>query len=198
MKNPGLRAALLALALLLVILPGCGGILIDTRHIIEEIEASPDKGSFIREVPFYPQDQYMCGPASLASLVAYWGAPGIADIDESVSEVYQAKLKGTLPIDMLLFAKEKGMDAVYYKGSLDDIREKIARKEPLILFLNLGLESYPVGHYIVVVGYSDISGMVIAHSGIDKDRAYTYGELEKAWSKTNYSTLLIKPKGGRR
>lgn len=197
MKNPGARAALLALALLLVILPGCGGILIDTRHIIEEIEANLDKGSFIRDVPFYPQDEYMCGPASLASLVAYWGVTS-TDIDETIAEVYQARLKGTLPIDMLLFVKEKGMEASYYKGGLDDIREKIARKEPLILFLNLGFESYPVGHYIVVVGYNDVSRMVIAHSGMDKERVYTYDELEKAWSKTNYSTLLIKSKGGRR
>ncbi|MBI4950253.1 MAG: hypothetical protein HY955_08940, partial [Deltaproteobacteria bacterium] len=69
MKKPGSRAALLALALLLFILPGCGGILIETRYIIDEIEANPGKGSFIRDVPFYPQDEYMCGPASLASLV---------------------------------------------------------------------------------------------------------------------------------
>ncbi|MBI4949133.1 MAG: hypothetical protein HY955_03200, partial [Deltaproteobacteria bacterium] len=131
-------------------------------------------------------------------LVAYWGAPGATDIDEAIIEVYQTKLKGTLPIDMLLFAKDKGMDAAYYKGGFDDLREKIAQKTPLILFLNLGFESYPVGHYIVVVGYSDISGMVIAHSGMDKERAYTYGELEKVWSKTNYSTLLIKSRGGRR
>ncbi|HAO94200.1 MAG: hypothetical protein A2X93_06505 [Deltaproteobacteria bacterium GWC2_56_8] len=198
MKKPGSRAALLALALLLFILPGCGGILIETRHIIDEIEANPGKGSFIRDVPFYPQDEYMCGPASLASLVAYWGATGATDIDEAIIEVYQTRLKGTLPIDMLLFAKDKGMEAAYYKGGLDDLREKIAQKTPLILFLNLGFESYPVGHYIVAVGYSDISGMVIAHSGMDKERVYSYEALEKAWSKTGYSTLLIKSKGGRR
>jgi len=198
MKKPGSRAALLALALLLFILPGCGGILIETRHIIGEIEANPGKGSFIRDVPFYPQDEYMCGPASLASLVAYWGATGATDIDEAIIEVYQTRLKGTLPIDMLLFAKDKGMEAAYYKGGLDDLREKIAQKTPLILFLNLGFESYPVGHYIVAVGYSDISGMVIAHSGMDKERVYSYEALEKAWSKTGYSTLLIKSKGGRR
>ena len=189
---------MLAVALLLFILPGCGGILIETRHIIDEIEANPGKGSFIRDVPFYPQDEYMCGPASLSSLVAYWGAPGATDIDEAIIEVYQTKLKGTLPIDMLLFAKDRGMEAAYYKGSLDDLREKIAQKTPLILFLNLGFESYPVGHYIVAVGYSDISGMVIAHSGMDKERAYSYEALEQAWAKTGYSTLLIKSKGGRR
>ena len=87
------------------------------------------------------------------------------------------------------------MEAAYYKA-FDDLREKMARKAAHTL-PEPRLGSYPVGHYIVAVGYSD-AGMVIAHSEMDKERAYYYDALEQAWSKTGYSTLLIKTKGGRR
>jgi hypothetical protein len=38
------------------------------------------------------------------------------------------------------------------------------------------------------------AGVVFAHSGTEKEQAFTMKELEKSWSKTGYSTLLVRPK----
>ena len=57
-------------------------------------------GLYIEGVPFFPQDEYMCGPAALASVIGYYGAA--AGMKDVAAEVYSEKLKGTLPMDLLL------------------------------------------------------------------------------------------------
>lgn len=164
--------------------------------VLEEIENNPSTGAYIKDVPFFPQSDYMCGPAALASVTAYWNK-GDAGMEEVASGIYLAKLKGTLPVDMLLYAKEKGFDVEYYSSSMDDLREKLSAGFPLILFLNLGLKSYPVGHYVVAVGYSDKARAVLAHSGTKKESSMSYDELERAWSLTGYAALIVRPKAGK-
>lgn len=156
---------------------------------------SPSAGPFIEGVPFFPQDEYMCGPAALASVIGYYGASSNG-MDAVAAEVYSEKLKGTLPMDLLIYAREKGFEAKYFKGSMEGLKESLLRKEPLILFLNLGYEFYPVGHYVVAVGMDEDAGFVYAHSGMNKQERFTIQALEKSWSKTGYSTLLVRPKAG--
>lgn len=178
------RKALLA-ALAAVVFGCAGGAAVPER---------PPGGLYIESVPFFPQDEYMCGPAALASVMGHYGAR--SGMDEVAREVYSERLRGTLPVDLLIYAREKGFDAKYFKGSMADIRESVGRGEPLVLFLNLGYGFYPVGHYIVVVGVDEASSTVFAHSGTEKEKAYTFRELDRAWSKTGYSTLLVRPKAG--
>jgi len=159
------------------------------------VTAPNGAGPFIEGVPFFPQDEYMCGPAALASVIGYYGAPG--GMDPVAGEVYSARLKGTLPMDLLIYAKEKGFEAKFFRGSMEALKESLERKEPLILFLNLGYEFYPVGHYVVAVGIDDASKVVYAHSGMKEHERFTMKELERSWSKTGYSTLLVRPKAAR-
>ncbi|MBI5344154.1 MAG: hypothetical protein HZB83_02270 [Deltaproteobacteria bacterium] len=97
-------------------------------------------------------------------------------------------------MDLLIYAKDKGFDAAYYDGSMNDLREKLRERRPLILFLNMGFESYPIGHYIVVVGYNDRMEAVIAHSGLNREEVWRYPDLLRRWEKTGYGTLLITPR----
>lgn len=156
----------------------------------------PLSGPFIEGVPFFAQDEYMCGPAALASVIGFYGAS--TGMDEVASEVYAEKLKGTLPMDLLIYAREKGFDAKYFKGGMESLKQSLVRGEPLILFLNLGYESYPVGHYIVAIGMDEKAGYLFAHSGMKKEERFTMKEIERSWSKTGYSTLLVKPKAGQK
>ncbi|MEE9615093.1 MAG: hypothetical protein V3W31_09160, partial [Thermodesulfobacteriota bacterium] len=107
--------------------------------------------------------------------------------------VYTEKLKGSLSMDMLIYAKEKGLDAEFYRGGLEDLKARIREGRPLILFLNLGHELYPVGHYVVVLGYNDKMEVVIAHSGKKSEEVLPYRSFLRSWEKTGFSTLLIKP-----
>lgn len=160
--------------------------------VLRDVDAGPGAGAYIKGVPFYPQEEYMCGPSALASVVGYWGEK--TGMKAVAKEVYEEKLKGTLPLDLFLYAKDKGFDAVYYKGSLTDLKDKLDKGFPLILFLNLGYEFYPVGHYIVAVGYSERAKALVAHSGVKSEEVFTYDSLLESWGKTGFSTLLVRPK----
>lgn len=163
--------------------------------VIMDIKESPENGAFIEGVPFFPQDTDMCGPAALASVIGYWGNQSASASMEGVAEkVYHERLKGTLPIDMLIYAKELGYEASYYRGTLDDIKKKVTEKTPLIIFIDKGYKFYPRGHYIVVTGYNEKMRVVTAHSATNKNEPFSYERLLNAWSKTDYSTLLVRPR----
>ncbi len=148
------------------------------------------KPILINKVPFYPQDDYQCGPASLAGVLNYWGV-GVTP-DDVAKDIYSASARGTLNIDMLLYVNKKGLYALQYIGSWDDLKKKINNKYPLIVLVDYGFSVYQANHFMVVVGYND-DGVVVnsgktEHMFIDKEK------FLKAWKRTNYWTLLIKQK----
>ncbi|MBI5888938.1 MAG: C39 family peptidase [Deltaproteobacteria bacterium] len=170
-------------------LTACGG---PAREaVLKDIRDNPGAGAFIKDVPFYPQNDSMCGPAAIASVAGFYGDK--VTLGEAARGVYLAKLKGTLPVDLLIYAKEKGFNAEYYQGGFKDLKARISEGRPLILFLNLGFESYPVGHYITAVGFDDGLKAVIAHSGMNREEVFTYERLAIMWEKTGYAALLVTP-----
>lgn len=150
------------------------------------------KGGYINDVPFFPQEDYYCGPASMASVLNYWGYK--VSQEEVAGKVFTPKLKGSVTVDMLNYARGAGFDASTYSGSIQEIRKEVDNRHPLILYIDLGYPLFPSGHYVVVVGYDDNKEGVIAYSGKDKDLFISYKKLMKNWGKTGFWTLLIPPK----
>lgn len=180
----------MVVAIPLFILFGCAP---HAETVKQGIYNNPASGSYIKNVPFFPQTRHYCGPASVASIMNFYGL-SITE-EETAREIYTAKLNGTLPIDILRYARTKGFDVSYYKGSIEDMKKQISRGRPIILFVDLGYFAYPARHYIVATGYNDEMGYLIAHSGKDKDKVFSYKEIQTAWEKTGFGTILIVPEG---
>ena len=145
----------------------------------------------ITGVPFIPQEEYYCGPASLASVLQFYGV--MIDQDAIAAQVYLANLRGTLTLDMLTFPGRVGLQARSYRGSLDNLKSHLTAGQPLILFLNLGSHLLPRYHYLVAIGFDEREQAVIAHSGTTASKRMPYRELLKAWEKTDYWALFIQP-----
>lgn len=171
---------------------GCGP---RRSAVLKALNEGRAKGVLIKGVPGFIQDKFMCGPASLASVMSFYGEQ--AGPDEIAKTAYLEGLKGALMIDLLLYAKGKGFNASYYRGGMDDLKEKLMDGKPLILFLNPGYGLFARGHYITVFGYSDTADAIVAHTGIEKEAVLGYKELVRTWKTTNFSTLLITPKAER-
>jgi predicted double-glycine peptidase len=143
----------------------------------------------IENIPFYPQKEYQCGPASLASVLNFWGI----DItpDEIAKEIFSKKARGTLNIDMLLYAKKRGLFSDQYRGNWEDLKGKIKEGYPLIVLVDYGIKPFfQANHFMVIIGYNE-EGVIVnsdksEHLFIEKDK---FLEL---WKKTDYWTLLIK------
>jgi len=144
----------------------------------------------IENVPFFPQEIYQCGPASLAGVLNYWRIP--VTPEEIASEIYSRSAKGTLNIDMVLYAEKKGLKADFYQGSVKDLKDKIDSGFPLIVLVDYGFVMVRQNHFMVVVGH-DKNG-IIANSGRERLKAISLKGFTKSWKRTKFWTLWITPR----
>lgn len=140
-------------------------------------------------VPFFPQEEYQCGPASLAGILNYYGwkiSP--ADI---AAEIFSRKAGGTLDMDMVFYARKKGLRAEKYRGTFEDLQAQIDSRRPLIVLIDQGFWVYQIHHFMVVVGYDE--GSIIVNSGKEERKFISRGSFSKTWEKTKFWTLRITP-----
>lgn len=151
--------------------------------------AKPLPDAFIISgVPYYPQEQYQCGPASLATVLNFHGMGYTPE--QIASEIYSKTARGTLSIDMLLYAQRKGLKAEQYSGGMDDLRAKLRQGYPIIVMVDFGLSAYEVIHFMVATGF-DSDGIVF-NSGEHKSVKLFDADFLNAWKRTKYWTLWIK------
>lgn len=149
----------------------------------------PKSLRLIENVPFFPQETFQCGPASLSGVLNYWGVD--VSPEEIATEIYSPSARGTLNLDMVLYAEKKGLKAIHYRGNVDDIKNKIYLGYPVIVLVDLGFWFYQQNHFMVVVGYHE-NGF-IANSGKDPLKPIPLRDFIKAWERTKSWTLLITP-----
>lgn len=142
----------------------------------------------IENVPFYAQEAYQCGPASLAGVMNYWNA-GITP-DEIAKDIYSKSAKGTLDLDMVIYSQRKGMLAGQYSGGMDDLRKKIDAGHPLVVLVDYGLWVLQSNHFMVIIGYNERG--VIVNSGKEKAVFIAEKDFIKTWKRTKFWTLLVR------
>lgn len=142
----------------------------------------------IDNIPFFSQDDYQCGPASLASVLNYWGVN--VSPEDIAHEIYSKSAKGTLNIDMVLYSQRKGLTALQYSGNMDDLMKNIKAGLPVIVLVDYGFYIYQANHFMVVVGFN--KNGVIVNSGKEREKFIPVEDFLKSWEKTKFWILLIK------
>ncbi|MHB8482763.1 MAG: C39 family peptidase [Nitrospiria bacterium] len=151
----------------------------------------PDRAFLIPGVPFFPQKDQFCGPASLQSVFAYWGRS--FSQEEISKEIFIPQIKGTLNFDLVNFARKNGFLTETPSGTIEEIEHRIRRKHPVIAFLNLGNTLFPLGHYIVIIGYDRLKEEMIFHSGQNEYERMSYWSFVNQWKSTDYWMLVVLP-----
>jgi ABC-type bacteriocin/lantibiotic exporter with double-glycine peptidase domain len=141
-------------------------------------------------VPFYAQETDQCGPASLAGVMNFWHVA--VSPAEIAGEIYSESARGTLTLDMVLYPQRKGLAAEQYSGGMADLRKRIDAGLPLIVLVDKGFSVVEVAHFMVIVGYD--GGGIIANSGGTGGEYVSGEDFLRTWKRTNYWTLLIRPK----
>lgn len=178
----------LPLAAGLLLLTACAGP--SAEAVRAAVAAAPDAGRIL-PVPFFPQEEYQCGPAALASVLAYWGVP--ADPGAIAEAIYLPHLRGTLSLDLLLYAERQGVRATLLPPSADALRAALLTGRPVIALLNVGLRLVPTWHYVVVIGYADGPGAFLAHDGRHRERVFPYDDFTWRWQASGRWALLVEP-----
>lgn len=134
---------------------------------------------------------FQCGPASLSGVFNFWGKKVSAE--EIAEAIYSKSARGTLTMDMVLYAERKGFAVRQYQGNLEDIRKNIDSGYPVIVLVDYGFLVYEKNHFMVVLGYNEDG--VIVHSGKEREKFIPLKDFLTPWRKTNFWTLLIVPTG---
>jgi hypothetical protein len=151
-----LVAGRVAFLVALCVVAGCAGRLApfpaDAREVAE-----------LDAVPFFPQKSHQCGPAALATVLAYEGETVVPD--DLVSEVYLPAREGSLQPEIVGAIRRRGRVPWQLTGGLDELVAEIDAGRPVLVLQNLGVSWFPSWHYAVVVGYDSGSDHLVLRSG---------------------------------
>jgi hypothetical protein len=187
------RAGFLFAALALLCLSGCISL-----PQTEALRDNPPKGIPARveltQVPFHLQDDFLCGPASLAMV---FNAAGVTDATVATVEplVYLPGRQGSLQAEMLGATRRTGLVAYPLAPQLEDVLREIAAGTPVVVLLNLAFKMAPIWHYAVVVGYDLDKREVIVRSAKRPRDEWSFGFLEYFWKDSDYWSMLALPPG---
>ena len=141
------------------------------------------------DVPFVKQRDHFCGPASLSSVLSFYGIP--VPQERIAEETYDPRLKGALITDLEKYAKHIGFRAEVKQGSLQEIKTFVDMGVPPIVLVDIGRLFVSTFHYMVVVGYE--GDTFILHTGYEEAKRIRAEELDRMWSKTGRVMLLVYP-----
>jgi ABC-type bacteriocin/lantibiotic exporter with double-glycine peptidase domain len=175
-----LRGAFFLLPVLLFFFYSCAG---------PSSNLSGQPARVIDGVPFFPQEEFQCGPASLAGVLQYYGLK--VTPAEIAAEIFSRQARGTLNMDMVFYARKKGLKADRYAGNFEDLRRNIDSRRPLIVLVDQGFWVYQSHHFMVVVGYDE--GSLVVNSGKEERKFISRDAFLKTWEKTKFWTLRITP-----
>jgi tetratricopeptide (TPR) repeat protein len=172
-------------------LGGCAGLLPQSSGLRDQPPSDLPPSAELREVPFHAQDEFQCGPASLAMAL---NAAGVDATPEAlVGQVYLPARKGSLQIEMLAAARRHGLVAYPLEPRLTDVLREVAAGTPVITLENYGFKVLPRWHYAVVVGYDLAAGELVRRSGLTPRQTMPFHVFEYVWKGDGHWAMVAVP-----
>jgi hypothetical protein len=135
----------------------------------------------LADVPFFPQADYQCGPAALATVLQHAGVE--ITPDALVPMVYLPERHGSLQTE--LSAATRRFDRVPYAlpGNLRSVVREVQAGRPVLILQNLGLRHWPQWHFAVVVGFDRDSQRMVLRSGTERRAVMSVGRFARTWER---------------
>lgn len=144
-------------------------------------------------VPFFPQQAYQCGPATLAMLMNWQGER--VHPDSLAERVFIESREGSLQAEMLAATRRQAMLPYVHDTQFSTLLEEINAGNPVLVFQNLGFGFYPVWHYAVVIGYDLEQQEVVLHSGTTAQLTQSFRRFELEWRGGDYWAMTMHRPG---
>ncbi len=181
-----MRAALPSAALFACI-SGCAA----SPPLAEGIPPALPRALELRDTPFFPQEEYQCGPAALATVL---GASGVqVQPAELAPQVFLPKRRGSLQAELVGAARRHGRLAYVLPGSGQALLAELAEGRPVLLLQNNGVRQIPIWHYAVLVGYDADRNIAVLRSGRHERQEIRWQGFARSWDRAGrwaVSTLV--------
>jgi hypothetical protein len=185
------NARVIAGVFVLAAVAGCASWVPQTRELAGRgvLPGLPEKVE-LAAVPFFPQLEYQCGPAALATVLANAGVK--TSPEELAPQVYIPGRKGSLQVEMLAAARRHGMVSYALAPRFEDVLREVAAGTPVIVLQNLGL--FGAGwHYAVAIGYDYPRGTLVLRSGTQEREVMPFAAHEVVWMRSGYWAMVAVP-----
>lgn len=189
-RNRSARA-IAGVFLLCALLQGCAGLVPQTAVLRERWPAALPEEIELTGAPFFPQREYQCGPAALATALAYFDVPVTAD--DLVRQVYIPERKGSVQVEMLAAARRYGMVSYALAPRFDDLLREIAAGTPVVVLQNYGLGPFDRWHYATAIGFDASSGSLVLRSGEWRRWWMPFALFERTWRDSRYWAMVAVP-----
>ncbi|HEU5467820.1 MAG TPA: PA2778 family cysteine peptidase [Steroidobacteraceae bacterium] len=177
-----------ALAALAVALAGCA----TSPPLADGLPASAPRAIELEGTPFFPQEDYQCGPAALATLLVASGvdvAPGAL-----APEVYLPSRRGSLSLELVGAARRHGRLPYVLATTADEMVDELEAGRPVLVLQNLGATSLPRWHYAVLIGYDANRNMAILRSGRERRLEMKWQRFAGTWHRGGrFAMTALKP-----
>lgn len=191
--DPGARRALLGAAgagLALTLLAGCATPgLVGGRAALGALPRRVEHD----EAPFFPQLDYQCGPAALATALGHVGLR--ADPVMLAEQVFLPSRRGSLQLEMLAGARRQGAVATRVAPDLPSLLQEVAAGHVVVVLQNLALPFAPRWHYATVIGYDLDADRVVLRSGATRRALLTLRTFGHTWQRTGFWGFAALPPG---
>lgn len=189
-RQPSSFLALLAGVVFALVLTGCA---VQTPHLLAEPPADLPRRVELADTPFFPQEEFQCGPAALATALSAAGLP--ARPDELADQVFLPAREGSLQLEMLAGSRRHGAVATRIPGTLEAVMRETAAGHPVVVLQNLGLSWIPYWHYATVIGYDLDEGDFVLRSGTTERLELAFRTFEHTWDRSERWAFVALPPG---
>jgi len=182
-----IRAALPAAALLAG-LAGCAA----SPPLADGLSREAPRSIELSATPFFPQDEYQCGPAALAMLLR---ASGVEIEPHALTpEVFIPGRRGSLQAELLGAARRHGRLPYRLSTTADEMIAELAAGRPVLVLQNLRVSRWPKWHYAVLIGYDADRNVALLRSGSNERLAMRWQRFAGSWHRAGrWAITTLEP-----
>lgn len=141
------------------------------------------------DVPFYPQQEYFCGPAALAEVANFRGLE--TDQQTVARQTFLPGRKGSLTIEMSAATRQLGLMPYPLPTDFGSLLAELDAGNPVLVLQNLGFSWLPQWHYALAVGYELDNRVLILHSGEEEYYRLPFDTFLHTWQRADYWARVV-------
>ena len=189
LNSPALAGFFVGVIFLLSLLTGC--VTPQVQRLNEQWPAGLPDQVLLADTPFFPQEDYECGPAALATLLQ---ASGVAVLPKQLApQVFLPGRKGSLQVELMVASRRHGLPAYPLAPTLAAVLQEVAAGHPVLVFQNISLPIYPIWHYAVVIGFDRERQLLTLRSGVTAKLEMSLSVFERTWARGGYWSMVALP-----